>query len=415
MSLETKPLKVLVLILSSDNNPIYIEYQKQWKRYMHSHPCFESYFYKASPNIETPYMLEDDCLTIKMEETMTNIFEKTVRAFKFFEPRFSEFDFISRPNLSSFFLLDRYVAYLQTLPRENTVEGVRLHDYGYTFPSGCGYTLTPDVARIILQSKQTQHGMDDVTIGKICHDNSISIVNRDHSVGFKSSIYSDDIVKLKTSKQFHVRTVGGDKKNREKDIELYKTLVDTFYRIQSSIAICYWGMTRSTKHVYKSHHTNLFGILKKHGYTTDVYIHSWKTDKNTIWQNTSSIPIDYEEYKLLEPTEYSLDDQKLFLDSINFSDYFYEYVYKAFRGDHIEGEWIPDLIRNHLCALESQKRVFTMVMNSKIEYDFVVFIRPDVLITSIFDIHWLSYFQNDDTNIIILDYDHYEGFTPLKI
>jgi len=189
MNSDAKPMKVLLLILSSDTNPIYIEYQKQWKRYMHSHPCFESYFYKASPSIETPYVLEGDCLTIQMEERMDTIFEKTVRALEFFKDRFSEFTFISRPNLSSFFILDRYATFLQTLPRETMVEGVQLHDYGYDFPSGCGYTITPDVALIILQSKQAQYHMDDVTIGKICHDNTIPIVKRDHSVGINQLTY----------------------------------------------------------------------------------------------------------------------------------------------------------------------------------------------------------------------------------
>jgi hypothetical protein len=82
------------------------------------------------------------------------------------------------------------------------------------------------------------------------------------------------------------------------------------------IAICYWGMTRSTRYVYKSHHENLFSVLKSSGLDIDIYIHSWKTDKNVIWGNTSSVPIDYEEYKLLEPTEYKLDDQQAYLDSI---------------------------------------------------------------------------------------------------
>ena len=175
-----------------------------------------------------------------------------------------------------------------------------------------------------------------------------------------------------------------------------------------SIAICYWGMTRSIRHVYQSHHTNLFNVLKEHGYTTDVYIHSWKTDVNKIWQNTSPVPIDYEEYKLLEPIEYKLDEQLPFLDSITFSDYFYEYVYKAFRGEHKEGEWIPELIQNHLCALESQKRVTRMVLQSGKSYKYILYIRPDVEIKTKFPVECLSFLQPKECCIV--NYDHNDGY-----
>jgi len=164
-----------------------------------------------------------------MEETMANIFEKTVRALKFFEHRFPEFDFISRPNLSSFFLFDRYATYLQTLPRETMVEGVRLNAYGYDFPSGCGYTITPDVGRSIIGCARSQYIIDDVSIGKLCHDTKIPIIKREHFDIFDPSNYIEGIEKLKTSNQFHVRTVT-TKQDREKDVEVYKILVDTFYK-----------------------------------------------------------------------------------------------------------------------------------------------------------------------------------------
>lgn len=175
----------------------------------------------------------------------------------------------------------------------------------------------------------------------------------------------------------------------------------------TKIAICYWGMTRSTKLVYKSHFINLFNIFKNNNIDYTVFIHTWKTvdNKNIIWENVSSIPVDYEEYKLLQPNYYKIEEQSLFTDQINFSDYFNKELYDKYGGD-TPHEWRPQLIMNHLCSLESQKRVYEMVNNSSEEFDFIMFIRPDVRIDNNFDVNIL----NKDFDIIIPSYDHYEGY-----
>lgn len=174
-----------------------------------------------------------------------------------------------------------------------------------------------------------------------------------------------------------------------------------------NIAINYWGMTRSTRFVYKSHHEKLFDVLKKCGINYDIYMHTWKTDKNIVWGDEVNIPINYEEYQLLTPTHYQIDEQSLFLESINFEDYFNQKIYDLYGGDTYR-EWRPYLIRNHLCALESQKRVTTMCINSNKKYDFVIYIRPDVEIQTAFPIDCLSKININD--IAIPADNHYEGY-----
>jgi len=174
------------------------------------------------------------------------------------------------------------------------------------------------------------------------------------------------------------------------------------------IAICYWGMTRSTKIVYNSHINNLFNVLENNGIEFDVFIHTWKTlAKNyIIWMNFSDIKVDYEEYKLLNPTFYKIDKQNEFLDTINFNDYFGENFIDKNERDH-ELLWQnPLLLRNHLCALESQKRCYHMVLESNNSYDYILYIRPDVEIMNPFDVNWL----NSEFDITITKYDHHSGF-----
>jgi hypothetical protein len=167
-------------------------------------------------------------------------------------------------------------------------------------------------------------------------------------------------------------------------------------------------MTRSSKLVYKSHINYLFNELNKNKIEYDIFMHTWKTEcnENIIWENKIDIPINYEEYKLLNPDFYKIENQDEFIQTLNFNNYFNEELYKIYGGD-TEHEWRPQLILNHLCALESQKRVYNMVRNnSGTDYDFIIFIRPDVEILNTFDINWL----NSDFDITIPNYDHHEGF-----
>lgn len=173
----------------------------------------------------------------------------------------------------------------------------------------------------------------------------------------------------------------------------------------TKIAICYWGMTRSTKFVYKSHECNLFNILKTNKLDYDIFMHTWETDKNIAWNIIYDSAIDYEEYKLLNPQYYEIEKQDDFLNSINFADYFNEELYNKY-GDSINGEWRPYLIKNHLCALESQKRVYNMVLNTQNIYDYVMFIRPDVEFQNKFD--YTIFDKSFD--IIVPNYDFYEGY-----
>ena len=137
-----------------------------------------------------------------------------------------------------------------------------------------------------------------------------------------------------------------------------------------SIAICYHGMTRSTRFVYQTHYENVFNVLKSNNATFDVYLHTWKTNNNWVWTEDIHVPNDYTEHNFLNPTRYQIDDQDEFLKTIDFS------IYNNETDDN--RKWVPELIRNYMCALESQKRCFNMCVSSNIKYDYVIFIRPDI-------------------------------------
>jgi hypothetical protein len=170
------------------------------------------------------------------------------------------------------------------------------------------------------------------------------------------------------------------------------------------IAICYWGLTRSTRLVHHTHKTYLRDVLTAAGIEYDIYLHTWDTIQPQSWSFIDP-PQNIEEYKLLEPTSYRRDNQEEFLASINFTEYWNKERYNRLGHTH---EWHPYLVRNMLCALESQRRLTNMMLETNKEYDYVMYVRPDVRINNAFPVETLS--QLGPTDIIIPDNEHHDGY-----
>jgi len=168
-------------------------------------------------------------------------------------------------------------------------------------------------------------------------------------------------------------------------------------------AIVYWGLTRSTKYVYNTHIQYIFNVLDQHNLSYKKFMHTWKTADNIqyVWDKKSSEPIDYTEYNLLTPDIYRIDNQDDFLKGINMDDYYYK---------DSKSEWLPGLIKNHICALESMKRAIKLVgddITSGIKFKYIMFVRPDVKFSMELPID--NIISNQD-KIIIPDFDHGEGY-----
>lgn len=185
--------------------------------------------------------------------------------------------------------------------------------------------------------------------------------------------------------------------------------IDYNINMYYDFAIVYWGLTRSTKKVYKSHFKQIFNKLRDNKLTYKIFMHTWKTkgNKQRVWCDTINTKIDYEEYKLLKPDFYKLESQDKFTKSINMDDYFYKDVWKQ-KGGGPDGEWLPGLILNHICALKSQKTAFEMVENFVKDgntFKYVMFIRPDAEFKKPLPIPELD----DENDIFIPNFAHNEG------
>jgi len=229
ISSTTAP-KILMLILASDTDPIYIEFQKIWRKYMNSNPNIDSYFYKADPTLKEEALLVDkNTLLVKCEESFNTCYEKTLKAFEYFSPQFSKYDYILRPNLSSFIVFDHYLEFCKMLPKVNGCSAVIGTHTTIQFPSGAAFTLTPDLVMRLLQERPPYVVQDDVSIGNALKLWNIHIlpaprtdISYDKDIEYIDSIISND----KTIFHYRVKRLSG---NRNIDVDILNKLVDKYY------------------------------------------------------------------------------------------------------------------------------------------------------------------------------------------
>ena len=178
------------------------------------------------------------------------------------------------------------------------------------------------------------------------------------------------------------------------------------------VAIAYWGMTRSTRFVYETHVQHLFQVLENAEIDYTVFMHTWRAKKNIVRMDVEDIPVVEDEYVLLNPSIFVIDDEDEFLNGPNFnlSMYWYESEWKR-AGEH--GEWWPQLVSNLVCSLESLKRLTKLIRDAS-SHDLVMYVRPDVRIDMPLEPNWLHVVHAASTlgnqSVIALpDFGHHHG------
>ena len=177
------------------------------------------------------------------------------------------------------------------------------------------------------------------------------------------------------------------------------------------VAICYFGLTRSTRYVYKTHDTYLFDVLKAAGIDYTVFLHTWNTKHPTVWNSDDQPPVNETEHLYLKPTYSRRDDEDEFLEGLTFSNYFDQAMWERTGDGRAPGhEWYPQMVKNHLCMMQSIKRVTQLVLDSGEQYDFVLYIRPDIALFKPFPVD--AFGRITPTGIAVLNFKFHEGYNP---
>ena len=251
---ERKELKVLGLIIASDQEgTVYPELQKLWRTYMHlDRDHFEMYFIKADPNLASEFAIDGDTLWVKAEENLIpGILNKTIASMQFLFDRIeTEFDFVLRTNLSSFYVFSRFLKFLETLPKQQCYCAVPFDIIGpdhkeVRVGSGAGFTLSTDLVRLLVENRQNlvanTSNLDDVVIGHFLYDHGVAVLpcprmdfisfddRRCERCFFDASLQQFLIVDSIPEHVFHFRIKTHDRLRL--DPLIYKNLVKTFYNI----------------------------------------------------------------------------------------------------------------------------------------------------------------------------------------
>jgi hypothetical protein len=224
-------MKILILIISSTGFP-YDEYKELWREYMNLDKDIDSYFIESKDIEESS--IDNDTIYIKGVESYEKIFYKTQEALKLFD--LNKYDYIFRTNLSSFILFSKYKEWLKTVGKEKVYNGSISWYSRYIYASGCGFTITPDVAQMIInydEESKLSKFIDDVTVGRVCMINGIKVSSAPLNCIFSNTFDYETDQFDDYECAFHFRTkMGGDRKD---DLAVYKKLLDMYYPFPESL------------------------------------------------------------------------------------------------------------------------------------------------------------------------------------
>lgn len=171
------------------------------------------------------------------------------------------------------------------------------------------------------------------------------------------------------------------------------------------VAICFFGITRSLKFTIDSIHKNIFNILKVNNIEYDIYIHTfYLTNYNNIRTGESLMDdeIDNEEYKLLNANFIEIENQEEIKKKINLL---------LYRTNKDPWDTNYNSVDNFILAQYSKFRVTKMIEQNQINYDYILFMRPDCMYLNNLPIH---FFKLINDNSICIPNFHLFGPIPFN-
>ena len=151
------------------------------------------------------------------------------------------------------------------------------------------------------------------------------------------------------------------------------------------VALCFWGICRSTNLTIQSIQSCIFQPLQAAGIQYDTYIHTYTLCKpySNPRANESNLQLKNTLWKLLKPYKVLVEDQEEVDKLLDLKKY------------RTQGNpWTDDMntfatLDNHIRALWSLKQVTSLWTPNKIEYTCILYLRPDVRFLKHIDVSWL--------------------------
>jgi hypothetical protein len=161
------------------------------------------------------------------------------------------------------------------------------------------------------------------------------------------------------------------------------------------VALAFWGLTRSLKYTIQSIRANILNVLDAHKIEYTIFLHTFSFSGSYTNEraNEKDILLDFEEYKLLCPEHVLVEDQEEAKRTIG------THKYRTHNDPWNTGYATLD---NFLCAMYSKLQLGSMLQQSKQQFDYVLFLRPDVRYLVPFQLEFFN--KVNKTTICIPDF-----------
>lgn len=151
------------------------------------------------------------------------------------------------------------------------------------------------------------------------------------------------------------------------------------------VAICSWGICRSTDYTIESIEHNIFNPLRNADIEYDIYLHTYNLYKpyENVRSGEYNIQMKNTLWKLLKPIASCIENQEDIDNILQLEKY-------RIYGSPWKEDYKFQTLNNHVRALWSLKQVTDLWSNSGIQYDAIIYIRPDVRFMIPIKIEWLT-------------------------
>lgn len=150
--MEKQFYKCILLVLASDNNPLYVYFKKAYESYVYNNPDVKIFFVYGNGIKFEPreYDLVYDVLESYTAPCMAR---KTVLAMEYIDQHFT-YEYLVRTNLSTFWVLDNLVSSLSLLPKTKCLAG-KISYFEPHYITGIAMYISFDLVPAIVRDQKT--------------------------------------------------------------------------------------------------------------------------------------------------------------------------------------------------------------------------------------------------------------------
>ena len=171
-----KKINIVILVLSEDTIPLYIEFKKLQEQTWDSYSIDGVKTYYFFGGGEDNKIVGNEIIT-KFPKNIENALQRTIKSLEILKNNGIEYDFIFRTNSSSYIDKELLYNFVYSIPL-NKIYGGHIGRYGdIPYVSGSGILISKDLCELMIINKDNfdYSLIDDVSIGKLFKENRINI------------------------------------------------------------------------------------------------------------------------------------------------------------------------------------------------------------------------------------------------